>query len=96
MATPSDLAFHDQLQQKVIDNLDYRSSASTTKAVLLLEAIDGLLLTRPMEARNGGSSGESIRFDQATLLEMKRDIEKWLSRRNIAANQFAYLEYCND
>jgi len=96
MTTTEDIAYLQQLNQQVQDNLAYRSTNSLAKARLLIEAIEGLIVFRPSEARGGGVAGESVRFDLATLREMKRDVEKWLSGRNVAANQYTYLEYCEE
>lgn len=96
MSTLSSEAYLEQLEQQVVDNLPYRSANSLTKCRLLIEAIEGLILMRPSEARSGGTAGETFRFDMQTLLQLKRDAEKWLSGRNIAASQTTYIEYCNE
>lgn len=94
MSTLNSVAFYDRLMQQVQDNLGYRTANSLPMARLLLEAIEGLLIVRPSEVRGGGASGESTRFDLATLHQMKRDVEKWITGRNIASSQYTYLEYC--
>lgn len=96
MSTLNATAYLAQLDQQVRDNLAYRSQNSLTMARLLIEAVEGLLIQRPSEARSGGTSGESVRFDLATLLQVKRDAEKWLAGRNIAASQITYVEYCSE
>ena len=37
-----------------------------------------------------------MRYDMQTLLEMKRDVSKWISRSNIASSQIVYGEYCDE
>lgn len=96
MTTPADIAYLQRLNAQVQDNLAYRSSNSLPMARLLIEAIEGLLILRPSEVRGGGAAGESLRFDLATLRELKRDVEKWLNNRNVAASQYTYLEYCEE
>lgn len=96
MSTPSDIAYLAQLQQEVRDNRSYRSNNSVEMCRKFVEAIEGLLAERPSEARSGGPSGESLRFDMQTLLQQKRDAEKWLSGRNVASGQITHLEYCGE
>jgi hypothetical protein len=93
MTTASNIAFIEKLHQMVQDNFDYVSTASVSKARLFSDAIKGLL-SLPEEMRN--AAGEQQRYNTQTLLEMKRDADKFVSRQNMAMNQYVVGEYCND
>lgn len=93
MTTASDIAFLQKLNQRIQDNFDYASSNSVAKAILFRETVEAMI-TLPNDARN--SAGESMRYDMQTLLEMKRDVSKWISRSNIASSQIVYGEYCDE
>lgn len=96
MTTPEDIALYDRFKAQYFDNIDYVSSNSIPKARKLVEALEALLVLLPQMAKAGGVSGEELRFDTQTLLALKRDVQKWISGKNISASQYVYLQTCNE
>jgi hypothetical protein len=64
---------------KVGDNADYLSTNSLTKAKLLVEGLQTLLALRASAQEKGGSTAESIRFDQLALRSLLADVKKWIA-----------------
>lgn len=96
MSTLNATADYERLYQQWQDNRAYLSNNSLVMARLYIEAIDGLVVARPTEARAGGTGGEMLRFDPVALLRLRDEAQKWLNGRNIAASQITHLEYCNE
>lgn len=93
MSTVESIAFYNRMLRQYQDNIGYRTANSIAMARLLIEAVDGMLIN-PIEVSAGGTSGERVRFEHESKLAARREAAKWISQRNIAANQFTHFQYC--
>lgn len=80
--------------QAIEDNGDYMSTASVSKAVLYLEALNQLIALRAQSQSRGGSTAEELRFDQASLMKLRTEVSKWLSRKRATTrSQITHLKF---
>lgn len=84
MQTADSLTAYDDAVRNYLASLDYRATSSTTKAETLIAAIDALLLLRPQRAQFGGTAGEQLQFESASLLAVRTATEKWLRSYRVA------------